>query len=160
MIIFFSFISQTTSQKLYQSICKERQEENFEQRCLKLIEKHPKITLTKDYLEFSTVYLKEVAIGEATKAEKYVNQFSKKYPSSEVIKGCLGEYGALVEQLKVASGEDAEIISLTVMHGIDALKRCETILPNEKKVDVSSIIALNRQSHFVAEIALIASDHL
>jgi hypothetical protein len=82
------FISLATSQKsgtnLYENVCNGSHER---QRCLKLAEKNPEITLAKDYRTLSKLFLK-MSIEKSTKAQNYLKNLVNKYPSSKTLKEC------------------------------------------------------------------------
>ncbi|CAK8578120.1 unnamed protein product [Lathyrus sativus] len=161
-IIFISHaISPTSNPKLYQNVCKDPGEKDFEQRCLKLIESYPPLTLVKDYLTFCRSFVKMVAIEKTAKAHEHVKKMMNKYPSSQGIKECATEkYKTLVIELKNVLIEDAELISLNGKYACDALDQCEAILAGEKIVNVSSIYTLNKRMKLLARIVLIAGGNL
>jgi len=99
MIFISHAISPTSSPKLYKSVCKEtvKQDPHYEQPCLKLLEAYPQITSAKDYLNFSRLFLRIVAIENATKAQHQVKEMMKKYLSSQAIKGCALNYDKVVD---------------------------------------------------------------
>lgn len=153
-------ISSKSSSRLYISICKEPGHKDFEQRCLKVLEAYPQITSANDYLTFSRLFIKIVAIEKATKAQLQVKEMKNKYPSSKAIKLCADNYDTVFTELKAALSEDSNLISLDVQYAYDAVGVCERSLANEKSVDTSSISTLNNAMTFVIEIAGIASGHL
>lgn len=161
-MIFFSLaIPAKSSPKLYQSVCKEPGHKDFEQRCLKTLEAYPQITLTIDYLTFSRLFLKIVAIKNAGKAQHQVKEMKNKYPSSAVIKYCAESYGGAVNELKGAlREEDPDLINLHVQYAYYAVGACEDVLAKEKSVNISSIYALNNEITFLSDIACIASRHV
>jgi hypothetical protein len=62
-------ISPTSNSNFYKIICKEPLDfKDFEQRCLKLLEAYPEITLAEDYLTFTKLFLKTVAIEKSIKS--------------------------------------------------------------------------------------------
>lgn len=165
LVISMIFISHaislpTPSPKLYKSVCKEPRQKEFEQRCLKLIEAYPKITLIKDYLTFCRSFLKIVAIKKAIKSQHRVKEIVKKYPSSQPIKECGDDYNTVVSEVQGALREDPEMISLAVKYASDALDMCERSLANEKIVNTSSIAALNHEMMLYTDIVVIAGGHL
>ena len=159
MIFISHAIPPKSSPKLYESVCKEPGHKDFEQRCLKTLEAYPQITSTEDYLTFSILFLRTVAIKKAVKAELHVKEMKNKYPSSAVIKYCAESYRGAVNELKSAL-HDSDIIALHVLHAYDAVGACEHVLAKEKSVNTSSISALNNEMLFLIDIAGIASDHL
>lgn len=161
-VIFFSHaIPAKSSPKLYQSVCKESRHKDFEQRCLKTLEAYPQITSTKDYLTFSRLYLKIVAIKNAGKAQHQVKEMKNKYPSSGVIKYCAESYSGAVNELKDAfSEEDPDLLIMSVQYAYYAIGACEHVLAQEKSVNTSSIYALNNEIMFLSDIACIASRHV
>ncbi|KEH41786.1 plant invertase/pectin methylesterase inhibitor protein [Medicago truncatula] len=126
------------SPKLYQNVCKAPGQKDFEQRCLKLIEAYPKITLIEDYLTFVRSFLKNAAIKKAVKSQQQVKEIMKKYPSSQPIKECVDDYNSVVGQLKVALIEEPDTIDLDIKYASDALGRCEDSLAREKNVNTES----------------------
>jgi len=150
----------TSSLKLYQSVCKEPGQKDFEQRCLKLIEAYPPITLIKDYLTFCRSFLKIAAIKKALKSQQQVNKIMKKYPSSQPIKECAGDYNTVVSEVKGALTEEPETIGLAVRYASDALDMCESSLAREKNVNTSSIATLNHEMVLYNDIVIIAGNHL
>jgi len=150
----------TPSPKLYQNVCKEPGQKDFEQRCLKLIESYPQITLIEDYLTFSRSFLKIVAIDKAIKSQQVVREITEKYPSSEPIRECFDDYSTMVVEVKGALGEDPEMIGLAVKYASDALDMCERRLANEKIVNTSSIATLNHEMELCTDIVVIAAGHL
>ncbi|KEH41785.1 uncharacterized protein [Medicago truncatula] len=152
--------SPTPSLKLYQNVCKQPGQKDFEQRCLKLIEGYPPITLIKDYLTFCRSFLKIAAIGKAIKSQQQVKEIMKKYPSSQPIKECANDYNSVVGQLKVALIEEPDLIDLDIRYASDALGRCEDSLAREKNVNTSAIATLNHEMQLYNDIVLIAAGHL
>jgi pectinesterase inhibitor-like protein len=160
-LIFISHaISPTSSSKLFEKICKEPSEKDFEQHCLEVLKPYPEITSAKDYLTFSRLYLKTVAIEKAIKARDQVKEIFNKYHSSHAIKLCAFFYDTVVTQVKDALLEDPPLISLAVEYAYDAINGCENVLADEKSVNTSSISTLNNEMEFIVAIAQISSGHL
>ncbi|KAK2454566.1 PMEI superfamily protein precursor [Trifolium repens] len=160
-LIFISHaISLTSSSKLFENICKQPGDKDFEQHCLEVLKPYPEITSAKDYLTFSRLYLKTVAIEKAIKARDQVKEIFNKYHSSHAIKICADNYDTVVLEVKDALLEDPPEISLAVEYAYDALNGCESVLADEKSVNTSSISTLNNEMVFIVEIAGISSGHL
>ena len=70
------------------------------ERCLKLIEAYPQITLIEDYLTFCRSFLKIVAIEKAMKSQQQVTEIMKKISSSEPIKECVEHYDMVVSEVQ------------------------------------------------------------
>ncbi|CAJ2672944.1 unnamed protein product [Trifolium pratense] len=144
-------IRPTSSTKIYEDICKNGGDN--EQRCLKVIEAYPEITLAKDKLSFCQLFAKNVAIGEAIKAQNYIKEMMNKYPSSEAIKECATTgYNEVVSEFKGVVIEDPEMEDLVVQYANDGIRVCESALAKEKTVDVSSIYTLNNDMRFLIGI--------
>jgi len=150
----------TPSLKLYQKVCQAAGQKDFEQRCLKLIEAYPQITLIEDYLTFCRSFLKIAAIGKAIKSQQQIKEIMKKYPSSQPIKECADDYNSVVGNLKVALREEPDTLDLDIRYASDALERCEGSLAREKNVNTSSIATLNHEMQLYNDIVLIAAGHL
>jgi hypothetical protein len=154
-------ISPTSNSNFYKIICKEPLDfKDFEQRCLKLLEAYPQITLAEDYLTFTKLFLKKLAIGKAIKAKQQMKEIMNKYPSSQVIKECFFDHSKVLEELQIAYYEEPGTISLDVAYASDALDACEHSLSNEKFVDISSISILNDAMLLVVQIAYASSIHI
>jgi len=160
MIFICHALSPTPSPKLYERVCKEPAQKDFEQRCLKLIEAYPQITLIEDYLTFCRSFLKNVAIEKAVKSQQQVKEIMNKYPSSQPIKECGDDYNTVVIEVQGALREDPEMISMAVNYASDALDMCERSLADEKIVNTSSIAALNHDMKLYTNIVVIAGGHL
>jgi hypothetical protein len=152
--------SPSPSPKLYQNVCKEPGQKDFEQRCLKLIEAYPQITLIQDYLTFCRSFLKIAAIDKAIKSQQVVREITEKYPSSDPIRECFDDYSTVVAEVKGALGEDPEMIGLAVKYAGDAVDQCERSLANEKIVNTSSIATLNHEMELYTDIVVVAGGHL
>jgi hypothetical protein len=151
----------TSSPKLYENVCKNLGNKEFEQPCLKLIEAYPRVTLAKSYLRFCKVFAKWVAIGKATKAQNYIKEMMKKYPSSTAIKECAtSNYDYVVSELQCVLIEDPELISMCVRYAADGLDMCERNLVNEKIVNISSIHTINNNIMLLTDILMSAANHL
>ncbi|WJX17770.1 hypothetical protein P8452_07645 [Trifolium repens] len=155
-------ISPTSNSNFYKIICKEPLDfKDFEQRCLKLLEAYPQITLAEDYLTFTKLFLKKLAIGKAIKAKQQMKEIMNKYPSSQVIKECFFDHSKVLSYLQIAYDEDpGGTLDLDVIYALDALDACEHSLSNEKFVDISSISILNDAMHLVVAIAAASSSHI
>ncbi|CAJ2672954.1 unnamed protein product [Trifolium pratense] len=154
-------ISPTSSSNLYKDICKKSFElKDLEQRCLKLLEPYPQITSANDYLTFTKLFLKTVAIEKAIKAQQQMIEIMKKNPSSQGIKDCFLHYKDVLSELQIAYDEDPGTISLDVAYANDALVACKRSLSNEKIVNISSISVLNDEMHFVVDIAFTSSSNI
>jgi len=150
----------TPSLKLYQNVCKQPGQKDFEQRCLKLIEAYPPITLINDYLTFCRSFLKIAAIKKAVESQQQVNEIMKKYPSSQPIKECADDYKTVVSEVKGALIEEPDTIDLDIRYASDALEMCEQSLAREKIIDTSTIATLNHEMQLYNDIVLIAGGHL
>jgi pectinesterase inhibitor-like protein len=160
LLIFISLaISQAAGPKLYENVCKDA---SNKQRCLKLLESNSEITSAKDYLTLCRAYLK-MAIDKSTKAQNYVKNLMTKYPSSTAINECASNYNVLVIQFK---GSLQELVEDPMSANYDAKvagdepERCGRFLADEKKVDISSISALNNEMLFLSFVGFLATDHL
>ncbi|KEH29442.1 putative pectinesterase inhibitor domain-containing protein [Medicago truncatula] len=158
MIFISHAISRTSSPNLYKSVCKEIGKEPYEQPCLKLLETYPQITSAIDYLTFSRLFLRIVAIDNATKVQHKVKEMTKKYPSSQAIKGCNIHYDVIVDELTGALDEDKIYISLDVVYAFDALEKCSLV--NEKIFNISSISTMNSEMELILAIISSAANHV
>jgi hypothetical protein len=129
---------------------------------LKLLKAYPQITSAEDYLTFTKLFLKTVAIEKSIKAQQQMKEIMNKYPSSQVIKECFFDHSKVLNELQIAYFEDPGTISLDVAYASDALDACEHSLSNEKFVDISSISILNDVIHLVVGngIAAASSFHI
>jgi hypothetical protein len=124
---------------------------------LKLLKAYPQITSAEDYLTFTKLFLKTVAIEKATKSQQQMKEIMNKYPSSQVI---FFDHSKVFNELQIAYFEDPGTISLDVAYASDALDACEHSLSNEKFVDISSISILNDAMHLVVAIAYASSIYI
>ncbi|CAI8615179.1 unnamed protein product [Vicia faba] len=148
----------TLNLKFYQNVCKKPGEVHFEQQCLRLLQSHPALIVVNDPLTFAKLFVKTVALDRVTKAQAYLKQMMNKYPSSQPIKECAtSKYNTMVMELKGVLIEDPEAVCLVVQYAGDALNECQTLLADEKTVNVSSIITLNNDLKFLIDIVRRAS---
>lgn len=151
----------TSSPKLYEEVCKKPHSQDFEQRCLTILRAYPEITLAKDYITFSRLFI-NVLLKKAKNAQNDIKILMNKYPSSKAIKECATtHYNMLTVELKVSLGEldsSPSTASLSIMYAGDGPKLCEIALADEKIVN-TSISSLNNEMLFLLDIASIATGH-
>nr|XP_027191356.1 uncharacterized protein LOC113787081 [Cicer arietinum] len=156
-------ISQTSTPKLYEVVCKNASNDDLEQRCLNLFEDNHEITLAKDDLTLCKLFL-NMAIHKSSKAKNYLKSLINKYPSSKVIKKCVTDYyDDLVFSLKSSL---SELVKNPLLANYDAViagdgpKNCESDLGREKIVNSSSISTINNEMQFLSYVAYLATANL
>jgi pectinesterase inhibitor-like protein len=162
MIFISHAISPTSSSKLYQNVCKDKElgSQERQQRCLKILETYPEITLAKDYSSFC-LFSNKVAIEKATQFQNYIKEMMTRYPSSEAIKSCATSYyDGVLAQLRGLCNVDLSYMDLDIIYAYDDIVACERGLADEKIVDISSINTLNFDMKILVDILFSVYKHL
>jgi pectinesterase inhibitor-like protein len=160
MIFISHAISPTSNPKLYQNVCKELGSQERQERCLKILETHPEITLAKDYSNFC-LFSNKVAIEKATQSQNYIKEMMTRYPSSEAIKSCATScYDGVLAQLQGLCNVDLSFMDLNILYAFDDIAACERGLADEKIVDISSINTLNFDMKILVDILFSVYKHL
>jgi pectinesterase inhibitor-like protein len=160
MIFISHSISPTSSPKLYQNVCKELGSQERQQRCLKILETYPEITLVRDYSSFC-LFSNKVAIDKAIQNQNYIKEMMTKYPSSEAIKSCaISHYDGVLAELRGLCNVDLSYRDMDIQYASEELDECETGLAREKIVDISSTNTLNFDMKTLIDILKSDYEHL
>ena len=152
-------ISQASSTKLYEEVCKAAAKNN--DRCLQVLKPEPQIVAAEKDLDLCKQIL-EFAIKKGTEAQNYLKELSKTNPSPAIEECATTHYDEVVGSFKSTLGElkmDPLTASYDAKVAGDGPTTCERALA-AANINNPTISALNKDILLLSQIAFLATERL